>query len=448
MKSRKTLTVTASLAMLCAALVCPAFAGAQNIYQPIPFASTPNPVGSGGRAVAWGGAFIAVADDATAANWNPGGLTQLLLPEASLALSYHTRIEDMDFMGYNADSESEASDAVNLNYASIVAPFNVEGVNMVFSLNYLRLYEFDRDLEYTVTGVNAQGFRFNETRSLEQSGAISSISPAFCIQIVPQWSLGVAYNAYGLDHEGSGWKQQWQVYGTANDPNAGGAQVRYFSENLERYDISGDNLTVGTMVKIQNLTIGAVYKSELHASVDFDARQEVSNVWPTLPARNDLSVIRLEDDQTLVFPESYGVGLSYRFTDAFSVAADGYYTAWSNYELQTDGGDQNPLAGGDPDVDIEDTWQFRAGAEYLWIQPKYVFALRGGAFYDPEQIQDEVNDFYGVAMGPGIVYRNFAVDGAVQYKWANEVKGEKVEGVTTEKDVQDWMAIVSLIYHF
>ena len=46
-------------------------------------ASSFNPVGSGARALGMGGAFIAVADDATAASWNPGGLIQLEKPEIS-----------------------------------------------------------------------------------------------------------------------------------------------------------------------------------------------------------------------------------------------------------------------------------------------------------------------------------------------------------------------------
>ena len=35
--------------------------------------ASPNIIGSGARALGMGGAFIAVADDATAASWNPGG---------------------------------------------------------------------------------------------------------------------------------------------------------------------------------------------------------------------------------------------------------------------------------------------------------------------------------------------------------------------------------------
>ena len=53
------------------------------VAQEVGFSGSPNLVGSGARALGMGGAFIAVADDATAASWNPGGLIQLETPEIS-----------------------------------------------------------------------------------------------------------------------------------------------------------------------------------------------------------------------------------------------------------------------------------------------------------------------------------------------------------------------------
>ena len=41
-------------------------------------------LGSGARAYGMGGAFLARADDATAASWNPAGLSYLRLPELTL----------------------------------------------------------------------------------------------------------------------------------------------------------------------------------------------------------------------------------------------------------------------------------------------------------------------------------------------------------------------------
>ncbi len=49
-------------------------------------------IGVGARAVALGGAFVAVADDASAGYWNPAGLTQLSGPVLSVA----DRVPDLD----------------------------------------------------------------------------------------------------------------------------------------------------------------------------------------------------------------------------------------------------------------------------------------------------------------------------------------------------------------
>ena len=89
-----------------------------------------------------GGAFIAVADDATAASWNPGGLIQLERPEISVVGTYRHRIEDNDF-GTNpeASGRQTVSDA-DLNYLSVVYPFTLHNLNMVVSINYQNLFDF------------------------------------------------------------------------------------------------------------------------------------------------------------------------------------------------------------------------------------------------------------------------------------------------------------------
>ena len=97
---------------------------------------------------------------------------------------------------------------------------------------------------------------------------------------------------------------------------------------------------------------------------------------------------------------------------------------------------------------VDEHRQVHAGAEYLWILPKYVFALRGGAVYDPEPIMDEINEFYGVSIGGGIAYQNIIVDAAFQYRWGSNLNGERVENVEAETDAQEYNALVSVIYHF
>ena len=67
---------------------------AASIFQQVGIASSPNPVGSGARALGMGGAFIGVADDATAASWNPAGLIQLEKPELSIVGEYFHRSDE------------------------------------------------------------------------------------------------------------------------------------------------------------------------------------------------------------------------------------------------------------------------------------------------------------------------------------------------------------------
>ncbi|HUT52768.1 MAG TPA: outer membrane protein transport protein [bacterium] len=424
--------------------------GAWAQYQQAKFGSTANPVGSGGRAMAWGSAFIAVADDATAASWNPGGLTQLVLPEASVALSYHTRMEGLDFAGLSVDSQSQSRSAANLNYASVVYPFHVGEVNMVASLNFQRLYEFDRDLSYTARYVNSSTLEnYVESWRLEQLGALTTVTPAYCIQILPQWSVGLAVNFWGVEDSGNGWDQQWQKKTVITRPADGVVTGRNWSETREKYELSGVNFVVGTHYKLQNWTFAAVYKSGWEADLDYTADYEYAMIDTFNPATNSHNVLRRTESQKLVWPESYGVGVAYRYSDRLSLAVDTYMTRWSNYVLRTDGREINLVAGFDNrHAAVKDSWQVHAGAEYLWVLPKYVLALRGGAFLDPEPVADGQNDFYGLALGGGIVYRNFIVDAAVQYRWANNVKSERVENVVAEADVQEYMGMVSLIYHF
>ena len=106
-------------------------------FTPVPLGSSPNPVGSGARAMGQGNAFIAIADDATSASWNPGGLSQLERPEFSFAYEYFSRDERI-----NSDDQPQAKtrsvlNLNDLNYASFVVPYFYNR-NMVFSLNYLK----------------------------------------------------------------------------------------------------------------------------------------------------------------------------------------------------------------------------------------------------------------------------------------------------------------------
>ena len=208
--------------------------------------AAPLPSGSGARALGVAGAFTALADDATAASWNPGGLTQLETPEFSYVFRFshetdrHTSGRD----GYEIGKDEY--DNLRLNYMSVVYPFRFLERNMVVSLNYQETYDFIQEFHadslhiprhliripgvrvlkpmrsvrlftYDPDGhvngyveVTAHTVTFAESTlhqllhqeliaslDFEQEGIIDAVSPSFALDITPRLSFGATFNVYG-----------------------------------------------------------------------------------------------------------------------------------------------------------------------------------------------------------------------------------------------------------
>ncbi|MBI2557334.1 MAG: hypothetical protein HYW13_08020, partial [Planctomycetes bacterium] len=127
------------------------FPMAQNTFaqfSPPNINATPLPVGSGARAIGQGSAFIAVADDATAASWNPGAVMQLESPELSVVGSFLSTQQDFDPGSTGWSLGDEAVSRGDLNYASVAYPFRVFRKNFVAALNYQQIYDFHTILDF------------------------------------------------------------------------------------------------------------------------------------------------------------------------------------------------------------------------------------------------------------------------------------------------------------
>ncbi len=208
-------------------------------FRPPTIFSAPLPVGSGARALGQAGAFTAVADDATAASWNPAGLVQLESPEVSAVYrfsaqknSYESHSSELE-VGENSYTSSE------LNYLSIVYPFLINERNAVISLNYQETYDFTHEFTARFSGSAQQtvdstvnqtfyatvtNFYSDSKQSLiivsditteaesrinqlidssimsdidfRQSGTIDAVSPALAFDITPKFSLGLSLNVF------------------------------------------------------------------------------------------------------------------------------------------------------------------------------------------------------------------------------------------------------------
>ena len=119
------------------------------VAQELEFAMSPTPVGSGARAAGMADAFVAVADDATAASWNPAGLVQLERPEISVVGSYLHLIEEFSADYHDEFDSTHRVDQYDLNYLSVAYPLQnlVFGRNVTIALNYQRKYDFSRNIK-------------------------------------------------------------------------------------------------------------------------------------------------------------------------------------------------------------------------------------------------------------------------------------------------------------
>lgn len=416
----------------------------------VEIASSPNPVGSGARALGMGGAFIAVADDATAASWNPGGLIQLKKPEISVVGNWFYRTEDNEFGGDPQTSRSESVSEEDINYLSMAYPFTLFNRNMIVSLNYQHLYDFtrERSFPFTVIGKDDSGTKLiiEGNEHYKEKGSLSAIGLAYCIQIVPQLSIGFTLNLWDDDISNNKWEEDYRNTGLSTITPLPPDFFEY--HNTEKYSFSGFNANMGILWRATDkLTIGLVFKSPFTADLKHETTTETIDY-------NGQRISTRTCDEKLDMPMSYGVGLSYRFSDKFTIAADIYRTEWQDF-IRIDSNDNEtcPITGKSVnESDIDPTYQVRLGAEYLFInrKPRYVIPLRAGVFYDPAPAEGSPDDYYGFSLGSGIAIGRYVFDIGFQYRFGNDVSGSSMIQYhdNFSQDVDEYMVYSSLIIHF
>lgn len=435
-----------SLILAGSLMLCPVLATTAQAM--VEFSSSPNPVGSGARALGMGGAFIAVADDATAASWNPGGLIQLEFPEISYVGAYFKHMEANTFTD-NPEATSDQSVSRNtLNYLSAAYPFEVLGHNMIVSLNYQNLFDFSRDWQFPYS-FTIGSLAIDSQVDYDQNGQLYAYGLAYSIQITPEVSFGLTWNLWEDGLKNNMWQQNTGTFGTGTI--AGIIPVSYRETNSETFSFSGTNFNLGLLWNITgDLTIGAVlktpFKADLRHTKDSNTvitRTDTDTVISTSQVNTDL-------DEHLDMPTSYGIGFAYRFSDNLTTSLDFYRTEWDEFIHEDSTGTRTSFITGEAEsvADIDSTTQVRMGAEYLIIKPKYIVPLRGGLFYDPAPASGGPDEYYGVTLGSGVAWGKIVFDVAYQYRWGDGVGASLVRAAEFTQDVEEHTLYTSFIFHF
>lgn len=413
------------------------------LFPPVSSAQAPSinaiplPVGSGARAIGQGGAFIAVADDATAASWNPGALMQLERPEFSIVGSYLLIEQDFDPGTQKFLLGDESATSGDLNYVSAAYPFRVLGKNFVAAMNYQQKYDFTENLD-----CKRKDIGLISQLEFESKGGISALTPAIAMQIIPRLSFGVAINVYSDEYfRNYAWRETTKDTGI-NFPTVFVAEQTF--KNFQAVNVSSGLFLDIWKKEERRLTFGTVFHSPYTATVDRITDTMITNQVPHHTRE------RFEID----YPMSLGAGLGFRHNDALSFSFDMTWTDWSRFKQKNkETGEESLPIGGIPlptDRKIRDTLALRCGTEYLIFQRNSIIPVRGGLFYDPRPSLDKPTDVYGFSLGTGVVFKRFSIDSAYQFRWSTNADGEDFGSDLrgTPFNFKEHLFLTSLIVYF
>ena len=369
-------------------------------------------LGVGARALGMGGAFLARADDATAASWNPAGLSYLRRPEVSLVGNYLSAHSTLG-------SDRTHGTAETLDFLAVTYPLSFGGSGGSAQVSYQRAIPFNASRTTVVPADHVAGIT-EIVRTYDSSGGFDVI-------------------ALGL-----GWKvtRTVRVGGTLNRWLNGYEQAfertpRRRVSRLDNFDLDAWNVNLGLIWSpIEDLNLGVVGKTPFTAGVvldryrkDFVTQEDGPDLITENTYRSD--AVRLE------FPGAWGVGASFRPLNTFTVAADYTRTYWSKARIRNyftllpvePGASPGPTNTFDslvwPNVDAASqaaSIQVRLGVEYVLIRSRVKVPLRAGYVNDQQYTKGfdgEAPHFNSFAVGSGLILGSTLFDVAYQYQWGD-----------------------------
>ncbi len=443
------------------------------IFQPggmaqISVGSSPHPTGSGARAMGMGNAFVAAADDATAASWNPAAMLRLEDPELSFAWEWGTRHGEIDGVSGNellkSDQDVSFSD---LNYLSLVVPLawerkgeraEMQGLRFSISINYFKQYRYDQSHDFPyIISTTKDGLTLSTAwrHMADQDGSLATLSPAIAIGITDRFFAGLAVNIWNDSvTQASSFTRQELTLGTTTIALAPGIvlfeeDVKVWQDNTYTVD-EGYSLTFGLLYLLpgDSVTLGAVVKPGF--KMDMEHKRYISTDDPAYR----------EIEAELEMPTSAAFGIMYRPTETWFVTADLTWTEWSGYLLREDRSGNGvveynpvtdmPLASGG----LGDTWTVRLGAEYrLFLSAPedhdLVFIpLRCGMAYDPVPAVGGADDAYTISLGTGYATRRLCFDLAYEFRWGNSIYAGSAAAAEMHEKIRQHRIMASVCWRF
>jgi long-chain fatty acid transport protein len=367
----------------------------------------------GARALGMGATFVAIADDATAAESNPSGLTILTKPEIS-AHFRTTRFENEyvnPFLGDASQTGTFASKVFSPAYFSLVYPFK----NAAVSVYYQQATNFESASFFQDQGEIFEGSPANFSLTSGAELLLDNVGLSVGYKVTPKLAIGASVRASRLRFTNTG--------DTFDYLDVDGDQYRL------RESINDSNRQVTFNVGILanpngKVSAGAFYRQ----GGKFDLTR-VTQEFSSGPNFGDLlasgptpEAVRYE------VPDAFRGGIAVRPTDRWVVSGE---VSWIKYSVLSPTAAE--LADDDTLEKIDDGVEVHFGTEYTFLSGRTPFSVRAGVFTDPDHDGQKLLDSKQVH---GTFGAGFVLSGRLQVDFAANFAKRVKEG------------LVSFVYRF
>lgn len=409
----------------------------------------------GARSLGMGGAFLGLADDASAAEANPAGLTILRKPEITIEGRNYQEQQVFTTSGTFPDLQRTAfshySQRVDPTFASIVYPtkfFTIgayyheplrnEGTGQVVPVRNTFTGEIKTDVPNFFLPVDANG---NATGGPITSAACQALrvkNPFACLEytVLPflssvkiqerTFGLAVAFKvgtfSFGATARSQRFNETAFTFRVTPTFDFSSISVQASSDITSNNEVAKDktDLTFAGGFKwapTDKFSLGGVYK------------QGAKFATPTFAANDTTNFAFVKvADTTFHIPDVYGAGVSYRPIPALTVNADVVRVKYSNL-VDNFVSINATVRAIDHAYKAADATELHLGGEYFF-STKIPFAMRAGYWHDPQhsitytgplQNADEVaaavlfpktKSLNHFSVGAGLAWPRFQIDAA------------------------------------
>jgi hypothetical protein len=424
--------------------------------------------GAGARALGMGGAFVAIAGDATAASWNPAGLVRLERRQISLG-------GDLTWIADSMPSyESTRTFATGLrilesgpaisatrrsngpDVASITYPVRVRAWTIVPQFSYRRAVKGNfsettaRPYEYMdSTGFGESG---SDEISFEGGQGMDVYSAAVGIPLTPILHVGAAINSWRGGSDGSDTRilSATFSFGSTTGPLTSGSYRTTYEGTFK-----GTSVDVGVLFSpFQRVRVGAVVKEGFSLTRTYGYTRQYTN-WS-----GGISSETHTETGTIDWPRSVGIGAAIMPFERLTVSTDYSRSSWSKATYRFTSSNVQIIRGEravietagvvvypdmyDPAIPVQpyfnmpqlDSSQWRAGAEFIWRRSGALAAIpfRGGMYRNRSILPQSNGDDRvgtGVTAGTGVSWRRLDIDVAYVRE---SISGKTREFALTSRD--------------